>query len=91
MINWLFIIGIFSALGTILSNNMVYSIIFLALYALICGITLIVIGAEFLGYMVIIIYVGAVIILFLFVVMMMEIEKEEVRDARSSPHSNVLI
>jgi NADH-quinone oxidoreductase subunit J len=53
---------------------------FLALYTLICGIILISIGAEFLGYMMIIIYVGAVIILFLFVVMMLEINKEETED-----------
>ena len=59
---------------------MVYAIMFLALYTIICGITLISIGAEFLGFMMIIIYVGAVIILFLFVVMMLEVNKEEAED-----------
>lgn len=92
MIKILFIIGITSALATLVSNNMVYSIMFLALYTLVCGIILIYLGAEFLGYMMIIIYVGAVIILFLFIVMMLDINKEETEESNISygKHKNVI-
>lgn len=91
MTKLLFVIGLVSAIATVLSNNMIYSIMFLALYTLICGVILISIGAEFLGYMMIIIYVGAVIILFLFVVMMLEINKEETEDTSAAYNNKTKI
>ena len=66
-----------SAVSTISLRNPIYSIIFLKLTFL-CGASLMVIlEAEYIAMTVIIVYVGAVVILFLFVIMMIDVEKEK--------------
>ena len=65
------------AVSTISLRNPIYSIIFLKLTFL-CGASLMVIlEAEYIAMTVIIVYVGAVVILFLFVIMMIDVDKEK--------------
>ncbi|ASX28028.1 NADH:ubiquinone oxidoreductase subunit J [Rickettsia sp. MEAM1 (Bemisia tabaci)] len=63
---------IISSLCVVLSKNSVYSVLWL-IFAFINGSGLmILLGAEFLAMMLIVIYVGAVAVLFLFVIMMLD-------------------
>ena len=57
----------------IVSRNTVYSVFFLILVFVTTSILFIMIGAEFLGMIMLIVYVGAVAVLFLFVVMMLNL------------------
>ena len=75
-------IAVFSALMVIVSRNTVNSVFFLILVFVSVSILFIMIGAEFLGMIMLIVYVGAVAILFLFVVMMLNI-KEQVTNKSS--------
>ena len=59
----------------ILSKNPVNSVLFLVLAFLNSTFLFILIGAEFVGIILAIVYIGAVAILFLFVVMMLDIQK----------------
>ena len=66
-------ITVFSAIMVTISRNTVYSVFFLILVFVSVSILFIMIGAEFLGMIMLIVYVGAVAVLFLFVVMMLNI------------------
>ena len=69
-------VAVFSSLMVILSRNTVYSVFFLILVFVTTSILFIMIGAEFLGMIMLIVYVGAVAVLFLFVVMMLNITEQ---------------
>ena len=69
-------IAVFSAIMVIVSKNTVYSVFFLILVFISISILFIMIGAEFLGMIMLIVYVGAVAVLFLFVVMMLNIVEQ---------------
>jgi NADH-quinone oxidoreductase subunit J len=69
-------IAVFSSLMVITSRNTVYSVFFLILVFVTTSILFIMIGAEFLGMIMLIVYVGAVSVLFLFVVMMLNISEQ---------------
>ena len=69
-------ITIFSAIMVIFSKNTVYSVFFLILVFINVSILFITIGAEFLGMIMLIVYVGAVAVLFLFVVMMLNVNEQ---------------
>ena len=58
------------------SRNTVYSVFFLILVFISIAVLFIMIGAEFLGMIMLIVYVGAVAVLFLFVVMMLNITEQ---------------
>ena len=66
-------ITVFSAFMVVVSRNTIYSVFFLILVFVSVSILFIMIGAEFLGMIMLIVYVGAVAVLFLFVVMMLNI------------------
>jgi len=70
------IITVFSAIMVIISKNTIYSVFFLILVFVSVSILFIMIGAEFLGMIMLIVYVGAVAVLFLFVVMMLNIVEQ---------------
>ncbi len=70
------IISVFSAIMVTVSRNTVYSVFFLILVFVSISILFIMIGAEFLGMIMLIVYVGAVAVLFLFVVMMLNINEQ---------------
>ncbi|MDC1096579.1 NADH-quinone oxidoreductase subunit J [Pelagibacteraceae bacterium] len=71
------IIAIFSALMVITSKNTINSVFFLILDFISVGCLFIMIGAEFLGMILLIVYVGAVAVLFLFVVMMLNVAEQK--------------
>ena len=69
-------IAVFAATMVTISKNTVYSVFFLILVFVSVSILFIMIGAEFLGMIMLIVYVGAVAVLFLFVVMMLNITEQ---------------
>ena len=69
-------IAVFSAIMVTVSKNTVYSVFFLILVFVSISVLFIMIGAEFLGMIMLIVYVGAVAVLFLFVVMMLNIKEQ---------------
>ena len=69
-------LAVFGAAMVTLSRNTVYSVFFLILVFISISILFIMIGAEFLGMIMLIVYVGAVAVLFLFVVMMLNINEQ---------------
>ena len=71
------IIAIYSALMVISSKNTVNSVFFLILDFISVGCLFIMVGAEFLGMILLIVYVGAVAVLFLFVVMMLNVAEQK--------------
>ena len=72
-----FIITVGSALMVIASKNTVHAVFFLILDFISVGCLFIMIGAEFLGMIMLIVYVGAVAVLFLFVVMMLNVAEQK--------------
>jgi NADH-quinone oxidoreductase subunit J len=72
---FLTILIVLSATAIFLSNNPVYSVLFLILNFCIASIILFMFEIEFLGLLFIMVYVGAVAVLFLFVVMMINTKK----------------
>jgi len=71
------IIAIFSSLMVITSRNTINSVFFLILDFISVGCLFIMVGAEFLGMIILIVYVGAVAVLFLFVVMMLNVAEQK--------------
>ncbi|MGQ3672692.1 NADH-quinone oxidoreductase subunit J [Xanthobacter sp. TB0136] len=68
-----------SAFMVISSRNPVQSVLFLILAFVNAAGLFILIGAEFLGLILVVVYVGAVAVLFLFVVMMLDVDFVELR------------
>ena len=64
------------------SKNTIYSVFFLILVFVTVSTLFIMIGAEFLGMIMLIVYVGAVAVLFLFVVMMLNITSQKTKPKR---------
>ena len=71
------LIAIFSAVMVVASKNTVHSVFFLILDFISISCLFIMIGAEFLGMIMLIVYVGAVDVLFLFVVMMLNVAQQK--------------
>mgnify|MGYP001336363805 FL=1 len=71
------IIALFFFLMVITSRNTVNSVFFLILDFISVGCLFIMVGAEFLGMIILIVYVGAVAVLFLFVVMMLNVAEQK--------------
>ena len=70
-------IAIISAIMVTASKNTVHSVFFLILDFISISCLFIMIGAEFLGMIMLIVYVGAVAVLFLFVVMMLNVASQK--------------
>ena len=68
-----------SALMVISSRNPVHSVLFLILAFFNAAGLFVLLGAEFVAMILVIVYVGAVAVLFLFVVMMLNVDAEEMR------------
>src|ERR1041385_6073184 len=68
-----------SALGVIVSRNPVHAALSLVLCFVTSAAIWLLIEAEFLAIVLVLVYVGAVMVLFLFVVMMLDINVEELR------------
>jgi NADH-quinone oxidoreductase subunit J len=68
-----------AALGVILARNPVHSALLLVLCFFNSAVIWLLLDAEFLGIVLVLVYVGAVMVLFLFVVMMLDVNVEEFR------------
>ena len=82
-------LAIISAIMVTVSRNTVHSVFFLILDFISISCLFIMIGAEFLGMIMLIVYVGAVAVLFLFVVMMLNVAQQKNQwflSAESSGH-----
>ena len=71
------LIAIIAAVMVTVSKNTVHSVFFLILDFISISCLFIMIGAEFLGMIMLIVYVGAVAVLFLFVVMMLNVAQQK--------------
>jgi NADH-quinone oxidoreductase subunit J len=76
-----------AALGVVLARNPVHSVLWLVLCFFNAAVLWLLIEAEFLAIVLVLVYVGAVMVLFLFVVMMLDVNIEELREgfARNAP------
>jgi NADH-quinone oxidoreductase subunit J len=76
-----------AAFGVILARNPVHSVLYLVLCFFNAAVLWLLIEAEFLAIVLVLVYVGAVMVLFLFVVMMLDINVEQLREgfARNAP------
>ena len=72
-------IMLFSAISVIFARNPVHSVLWLILAFFNAAGLMVLIGAEFIAMLLVIVYVGAVAVLFLFVVMMLDIDFSEMR------------
>ena len=71
------VIAIMSSVMVVASKNTVHSVFFLILDFISISCLFIMVGAEFLGMIMLIVYVGAVAVLFLFVVMMLNVAQQK--------------
>jgi len=77
---WIFaIVAVISGALVVANKNPVYSVLFLILTFFNAAGLFVLLGAEFLAMMLVVVYVGAVAVLFLFVVMMLDINFAELR------------
>jgi NADH-quinone oxidoreductase subunit J len=77
---WLFAaVLLISATLVVSSRNPVHSVLFLILAFFNAAALFLIAGAEFLAMILVVVYVGAVAVLFLFVVMMLDIDFEQLR------------
>ena len=81
-------VAIVSAIMVTASKNTVHSVFFLILDFISISCLFIMIGAEFLGMIMLIVYVGAVAVLFLFVVMMLNVAQQKNQWFASSKSSS---
>src|SRR5881398_3055614 len=70
---------ILSAIMVIAARNPVHSVLFLILSFFNAAGLFVLLGAEFLAMILVVVYVGAVAVLFLFVVMMLDVDFAELR------------
>jgi NADH-quinone oxidoreductase subunit J len=68
---------LFAALMTVASINPIHSVLYLVLTFVLTAVLVMSLGAEFLGILLVIVYVGAIAVLFLFIVMMLNIEEQK--------------
>ena len=77
---YLFAIGVLAGgLFTVLSRNPVHSVLWLILAFMSAAGLFVLLGAEFIAMLLMIVYVGAVAVLFLFVVMMLDVDFAELK------------
>jgi NADH-quinone oxidoreductase subunit J len=79
-----------SALVVVSAKNAVYSVMFLVLAFLNAAALFVLLGAEFLAMLLIVVYVGAIAVLFLFVVMMLNVDFKQI-EVKINRHLPVLI
>lgn len=67
-----------AAICVIFSKNIIQSVLYLILVFFLCSLLFIYLGADFIGLIILIVYIGAIAVLFLFVVMMLNIRLLEI-------------
>lgn len=85
-------IVLYGAIGTVIAKNPVHAALHLVLTFCVSAMIWMLMQAEFLGLTLVVVYVGAVMVLFLFVVMMLNIDVEEMRKGfwRHAPAAGVV-
>ncbi len=73
-------ITLFSAVGVVTARNPIYAALFLILAFFTSAATWVLLEAEFLGVVLVLVYVGAVMVLFLFVIMMLDINIDTLKE-----------
>ncbi len=73
------VVAVVSAFAVIAARNPVHSVLFLILTFFTAAGLFVLLGAEFLAMLLVIVYVGAVAVLFLFVVMMLDVDFAELK------------
>jgi len=73
-------VTLFSAVGVVTARNPIYSALFLILAFFTSAATWVLLEAEFLGVVLVLVYVGAVMVLFLFVIMMLDIQIDTLKE-----------
>lgn len=86
---FLCILLIFSSLLVTISKNPVQAVIFLVCSFLVSGIILMLFHSEFFGIAFIIIYVGAIAVLFVFIIMMLEVKRYD-SSLQQNTYDNIL-
>jgi NADH-quinone oxidoreductase subunit J len=86
------IVSVLAALGVISARNPVHSVLYLILTFFSAAGLFVLMGAEFLAMLLVVVYVGAVAVLFLFVVMMLDVDFAQFREgfARYLPIGGVV-
>jgi NADH-quinone oxidoreductase subunit J len=86
------VVSIAAAIGVISARNPVHSVLFLILTFFSAAGLFVLLGAEFLAMLLVVVYVGAVAVLFLFVVMMLDVDFAQLRQgfARYMPFGLVV-
>ncbi len=78
MFELLILIIIIAAFSVIFSKNIIQSVLYLILVFLLSSVLFIYLGADFIGLIILIVYIGAISVLFLFIVMMLNIRLLEI-------------
>src|SRR5262245_58116295 len=73
------VIAVISAIAVLTARNPVHSVLFLILTFFTSAGLFVLLGAEFLAMLLVVVYVGAVAVLFLFVVMMLDVDFAELK------------
>ncbi len=73
-------VTLFSAVAVVTVRNPIYSALFLILAFFSSAATWVLLEAEFLGVVLVLVYVGAVMVLFLFVIMMLDVQIDTLRE-----------
>jgi len=76
--NILLLLIIISSLCVILSKNMIQSVLYLIIVYFLGSLLFIYLGADFIGLILLIVYIGAIAVLFLFVIMMLNVRILEI-------------
>lgn len=79
-----------SALMVVSTRNMVHSVMFLVLAFLNAAALFVLLNAEFLAMLLVVVYVGAIAVLFLFVVMMLDLDSTKIKQ-EVTRHTPLLI
>jgi NADH-quinone oxidoreductase subunit J len=85
------VIAVASAVGMVLSRNSVYAALFLILNFITVGLLYLVLGAPFIALAQITVYAGAIMVLFLFVIMLLGTKKLEKEDPLRWQHPLAII
>lgn len=83
-------VAVISALMVITEKNTIHSVFYLVMAFVNSSLILIVWGVDYMGLLLIIVYVGAIAILFLFVVMMINVKSEETNRTKYVPIGLIL-
>jgi NADH:ubiquinone oxidoreductase subunit 6 (subunit J) len=94
ILNLYFVIGIgivISSSFVVFVSNPIYSLLWLVLSFLFSASFLLVLGCEFLALIFIVVYVGAIAVLFLFVVMLLDLKFKNLKNKKTQTFSAILV